>query len=161
MLVVRMYLATFIAQRCSAYALRCNLEFSTFCHSSLRWNYQCTRSLSSKRPGAAIITSAVTGPRVDIGNESPELLDRNLWNMTLPIPEMDCWRPTLDDVDRISWGKPAKKKSTGSRGVPHRLNEDERKLYDFARQKGFLEVPGSGWRKERRGAPLLNTYRNW
>jgi hypothetical protein len=79
----------------------------------------------------------------------------------LPKPEMDCWRPTLDDVDRISWGKPAKKKCTGSRGVPHRLNEDERKLYDFARQKGFLEVPGSGWRKERRGAPLLNTYRNW
>jgi len=22
----------------------------------------------------------------------------------------DCWRPTVDDVDRISWGKPAKKK---------------------------------------------------
>jgi hypothetical protein len=83
------------------------------------------------------------------------------WHIDLPRAEMECWRPTVDDVDRISWGKPAKKKTTGSRGVPHRLNEEERKLYDFARQKGFLEVPGSGWRKERRGAPLLNTYRNW
>jgi len=45
-----------------------------------------------------------------------------------------------DDVDRISWGKPAKKKSTGSRGVPHRLNEEERNLYDMARRKGFVEI---------------------
>mmetsp|Transcript_24030 Transcript_24030/g.78177 ORF Transcript_24030/g.78177 Transcript_24030/m.78177 type:complete len:299 (-) Transcript_24030:898-1794(-) len=75
--------------------------------------------------------------------------------------EMDCWRPDIDDVDRISWGKPAKKKTTGSRGVPHRLNEDERILYDMARRKGFIEVAGSGWRKQRRGAPLANTYRNW
>lgn len=41
----------------------------------------------------------------------------------LPKAEMECWRPTADDVDRISWGRPAKKKMTGSRGVPHRLNE--------------------------------------
>lgn len=71
------------------------------------------------------------------------------------------WRPSLDDVERISWGKPAKKKGTGSRGVPHRLNDDERSSYDIARRKGFLEVVGSGWRKERRGTPLLNTYRLW
>eukprot|EP00961_Rhodomonas_salina_P241896 3267749-Rhodomonas_salina.4 len=81
---------------------------------------------------------------------------------TLDLPEArkgDCWRPTADDVDRISWGKPAKKKMTGSRGVPHRLNQvqspaslflrgsmhgpeqlpggqDERMLYDMARRKG-------------------------
>mmetsp|Transcript_32916 Transcript_32916/g.104226 ORF Transcript_32916/g.104226 Transcript_32916/m.104226 type:complete len:230 (-) Transcript_32916:26-715(-) len=73
----------------------------------------------------------------------------------------DCWRPTVDDVDRISWGKPAKKKGTGSRGVPHRLNEDERQLYDIARRKGFLEVGGSGWRSQRREAPLGNTYRSF
>ena len=79
----------------------------------------------------------------------------------LPAAEMNCWRPTADDVDRISWGKPAKKKTTGSRGVPHRLNEEERVIYDMARRKGFVEVVGSGWRKERRGAPLVNTYRNW
>ena len=73
----------------------------------------------------------------------------------------ECWRPTLDDVDRISWGKPAKKKGTGSRGVPHRLNSDERVLYDLARRKGFLEISGSGWRKQRSDAPLANTYRSW
>lgn len=71
------------------------------------------------------------------------------------------WRPDKQDVERISWGKPAKKKGTGSRGVPHRLNQDERLLFDQARVKGFLEVAGSAWRAERRGAPLLNTYRSW
>lgn len=73
---------------------------------------------------------------------------------------MDVWRPTVNDVERISWGKPAKKKGTGSRGVPHRLNLDERFLFDNARKKGFLETEGSGWRSQRREAPLLNTYRS-
>lgn len=66
----------------------------------------------------------------------------------------------MEDVERISWGKPAKKKGTGSRGVPHRLNEEERLLFDQARRKGFLEVGGSAWRAQRRDAPLLNTYRS-
>ena len=79
----------------------------------------------------------------------------------LPKAATECWRPTTDDVDRISWGKPAIKKSTGSRGVPHRLNDEERVLYDMARRKGFVEIGGSGWRKQRRGAPLVNSYRNW
>ena len=73
---------------------------------------------------------------------------------------MDVWRPDINDVERISWGKPAKKKGTGSRGVPHRLNSDERFLFDNARKKGFLETGGSGWRSQRREAPLLNTYRS-
>ena len=73
----------------------------------------------------------------------------------------DCWRPDKQDVERISWGKPAKQKGTGSRGVPHRLNSDERVLFEQARRKGFLEVVGSGWRSERREAPLLNTHRSW
>jgi hypothetical protein len=73
---------------------------------------------------------------------------------------MDGWRPTVNDVERISFGKPAKQKGTGSRGVPHRLNEDERFLFDQARRKGFLEIAGSGWRSQRREAPLLNTYRS-
>mmetsp|Transcript_36628 Transcript_36628/g.74670 ORF Transcript_36628/g.74670 Transcript_36628/m.74670 type:complete len:280 (-) Transcript_36628:353-1192(-) len=71
-----------------------------------------------------------------------------------------CWRPDVADVERISWGKPAKKKGTGSRGVPHRLNNEERMLFDQARRKGFLEIGGSGWRSQRRDAPLLNTYRS-
>jgi len=73
---------------------------------------------------------------------------------------MDVWRPDINDVERISWGKPAKKKGTGSRGVPHRLNLDERFLFDNARKKGFLETDGSGWRSQRREAPLLNSYRS-
>ena len=39
-------------------------------------------------------------------------------------PASTVWRPTIDDVDRISWGRPAKRKGTGSRGVPHRLNDE-------------------------------------
>jgi hypothetical protein len=74
--------------------------------------------------------------------------------------KMDGFRPTINDVERISWGKPAKQKGTGSRGVPHRLNEEERLLFDQARRKGFLEVAGSGWRSQRREAPLLNTFRS-
>jgi hypothetical protein len=66
----------------------------------------------------------------------------------------------VDDVERISWGKPAKKKGTGSRGVPHRLNQHERELFDVARRRGYLDVEGSGWRSQRREAPLLNTYRS-
>ena len=34
-------------------------------------------------------------------------------------------RPTLDDVERISYGQGAKRRGTGSRQVPHRLNGDE------------------------------------
>lgn len=71
------------------------------------------------------------------------------------------WRPDKQDVERISWGKPAKKKGTGSRGVPHRLNQEERQLFDQARTKGFLEVLGSAWRAQRSDAPLMNTYRSW
>ncbi|KAG7342226.1 hypothetical protein IV203_007318 [Nitzschia inconspicua] len=75
-------------------------------------------------------------------------------------PMEGIWRPDVNDVERISFGKPSKKKGTGSRGVPHRLNLDERFLFDKARRKGFLEVEGSGWRAQRRDAPLLNTYRS-
>ena len=79
----------------------------------------------------------------------------------LPAAATDCWRPTIDDVDRISWGRNAKQKGTGSRGVPHRLNDEERTLYDMARSKGFVEIGGSGWRRQRSASPLTNTYRSW
>ena len=81
--------------------------------------------------------------------------------LTPPPAATDVWRPTFDDVDRISWGRPAKRKGTGSRGTPHRLNEEERLLYDMARSKGFVEIAGSGWRRQRSDAPLCNTYRSW
>jgi len=105
---------------------------------------------------AASAGEAVQGEATAEEADAAELALRDL-----PAAATECWRPTTDDVDRISWGKPAKKKMTGSRGVPHRLNEEERILYDMARRKGFVEIGGSGWRKQRRGAPLVNSYRNW
>lgn len=72
----------------------------------------------------------------------------------------ECWRPDVRDVERISWGQPAKKKGTGSRGIPHRLNEDERRSFDQARRQGFLQVTGSAWRSQRSDAPLLNSFRS-
>ncbi len=81
--------------------------------------------------------------------------DTNFWSSN-----QDCWRPDVRDVERISFGQPAKKKGTGSRGIPHRLNEDERRSFDQARRQGFLQVTGSAWRSQRRDAPLLNTYRS-
>lgn len=68
-------------------------------------------------------------------------------------------RPSLDDVERISRGQAAKKRGTGSRNVPHRLNEMERKEWDLAKKRRYLLVRGTGWRKERGDSPLLNIYR--
>jgi len=47
---------------------------------------------------------------------------------------VQVWRPSLDDVQRISTGDAAKHRGTGSRAVPHRLNAEERKAYDLAKQ---------------------------
>lgn len=69
------------------------------------------------------------------------------------------FRPTLDDVERISLGKGARKRGTGSRYVPHRLNRDERQLYDQAKKKNYLIVKGTAYRRERKGSPLCNTFR--
>ncbi|KAG1671054.1 hypothetical protein FOA52_000725 [Chlamydomonas sp. UWO 241] len=71
------------------------------------------------------------------------------------------WRPALDDVDRLSRGDGAKVRGTGSRNIPHRLNADEKGTYAAAKKKGFLTVRGTGFRKERKGNPLPNIYRQW
>lgn len=68
-------------------------------------------------------------------------------------------RPSLDDVERISKGQAAKRRGTGSRAVPHRLNEMERKEWDLAKKRRYLSLRGSGWRKERGDSPLANIYR--
>ena len=70
-------------------------------------------------------------------------------------------RPSRDDVLRISQGRPAKKRGVGSRGVAHRLNREERRMFDLAMNHGYLETMGSAWRTERKGAPLVQTWRNW
>ncbi|KAL7474451.1 hypothetical protein ACHAW6_000424 [Cyclotella cf. meneghiniana] len=97
-----------------------------------------------------------TQPIIDDAESQSESHPENLfWRA-----RQDCWRPDVRDVEKISWGMPAKKKGTGSRGIPHRLNEDERRAFDQARRQGFLQVKGSSWRSQRRDAPLLNTYRS-
>ena len=62
-------------------------------------------------------------------------------------------RPSKDDVDRISWGKPSKKKGVGSRGTPHRLNEAERaerpRVAQRARAGGLLASRFSGAPRDR------------
>jgi hypothetical protein len=78
-----------------------------------------------------------------------------------PPPGEGVWRPSLDDVQRISQGDAARHRGTGSRAVPHRLNAEERKQYDLAKAKGVLTIAGSGYRRERKGAPLANIYRQW
>ncbi|CEM03333.1 unnamed protein product [Vitrella brassicaformis CCMP3155] len=72
-------------------------------------------------------------------------------------------RAALDDVERISRGQAARKKrrGTGSRNVPHRLNQEERKLYDIAKGRRYLVTSGSAYRRERKGSPLANIYRQW
>lgn len=71
-------------------------------------------------------------------------------------------RPTYDDVQRLSMGKSSKsERGWGSRQVCHRLNQDERKAYDIALQKGYLTLKGTGYRKERKGSPLANIYRQY
>ena len=68
-------------------------------------------------------------------------------------------RPTLDDVERISRGEAAKRRGTGSRAVPHRLNQMERKEWDLAKKRRYMLLRGSGYRKERGASPLANIYR--
>jgi hypothetical protein len=68
-------------------------------------------------------------------------------------------RPSLDDVERISKGQAAKRRGVGSRAVCHRLNEMERKEFDLAKKLGFVQLRGTGYRRERKGSPLANIHR--
>ncbi|CAM6089786.1 unnamed protein product [Calypogeia fissa] len=88
-------------------------------------------------------------------------------------------RWNLDDVERISRGRPSKAK-TGSRAVPHRLNAEERKdaappyppgemvledriigsccnlAFELAKKRGYVTQQANS-----RRYPLINTYRNY
>ena len=70
-------------------------------------------------------------------------------------------RPTIDDIEKISRGQAAKKRGTGSRAVPHRLNEKERIEFDLAKKRRYVSLRGTGWRAERGDSPLANIYRNY
>lgn len=89
------------------------------------------------------------------------ILRRSYGQSLLRMVKKNDVRPSLDDVERISKGQAAKKRGTGSRGVPHRLNEAERKEWDLAKKRRFLLLRGSGWRKERGDSPLANIYRQF
>ena len=112
------------------------------------------------RPISSVASTA--GDEDDDGNSSPiiQLLSSPQSKTPFWRARQDCWRPDVRDVERISWGQPAKKRGTGSRGIPHRLNDDERQSFDRARRDGYLQVIGSAYRSQRRDAPLLNTYRS-
>lgn len=71
------------------------------------------------------------------------------------------WRPQRDDVDKLSRGEAARTRGTGSRMIPHRLNVYEHELFKTAKRKGFLAVRGTAYRKERKGHPLPNIFRQW
>ena len=72
---------------------------------------------------------------------------------------MKVWRPSLDDVERISYGKRANKRGTGSYNICHRLNQDERQLYNQAKSNNYLITKGTAYRRRRKGSPVANTYR--
>lgn len=81
---------------------------------------------------------------------------------TVPRANLRVFRPTLDDVERLSRGQAARRRGTGSRAVPHRLNQEERRTYERAQKIGVLELPANaGHRRERQGSPLLNIWRQW
>jgi len=119
-------------------------------------------SFSIIRAIRPISSVAASAGDEDDGNSSPIIQLSSSPQSKTPFwrARQDCWRPDVRDVERISWGQPAKKKGTGSRGIPHRLNDDERQSFDRARRDGYLQVIGSAYRSQRRDAPLLNTYRS-
>jgi hypothetical protein len=63
--------------------------------------------------------------------------------------------PLRDDVERLSRGDPTRQR-IGSRGVPHRLTERERILFEAAKKNGFLKIPASGIRQN-----VIQIYRLW
>lgn len=76
------------------------------------------------------------------------------------MARIKVFRPDLDDIERLSYGKGAtKKRGTGSRQVCHRLNRGERIQYELAKQASYLTLNGTGYRKNRKGSPLVNTFR--
>jgi hypothetical protein len=64
-------------------------------------------------------------------------------------------RPLRDDVERLSRGDPTRQR-IGSRGIPHRLTQRERILFEAAKKRGFLKLPASGVRQN-----LVRIYRLW
>ncbi|GAB0493334.1 hypothetical protein MMPV_004614 [Pyropia vietnamensis] len=81
--------------------------------------------------------------------------------LTPPSDVKPAWRPSREDVLRLSRGQAAKARGTGSRAVPHRLNAEEVAAFQRACRSGVLVTRGGGARRERKGSPLGNTWRAW
>ena len=64
-------------------------------------------------------------------------------------------KPTKDDVERLSRGKPTRAR-IGSRRIGHRLTQRERQLFEAAQRQGFLKIPVTGIRPN-----VVNVYRLW
>jgi hypothetical protein len=64
-------------------------------------------------------------------------------------------RPLREDVERLSRGAPTRQR-IGSRGIPHRLTQRERILFEVAKKNGFLKIPASGVRQN-----VIHIYRLW
>ena len=64
-------------------------------------------------------------------------------------------KPSKDDVERLSRGKPTRAR-IGSRRIGHRLTQRERQLFEAAQRQGFLKIPVTGIRPN-----VVNVYRLW
>ena len=53
----------------------------------------------------------------------------------------------------------ANKRGTGSYNICHRLNQEERQLYNQAKSNNYLITKGTAYRRRRKGSPVANTYR--
>mmetsp|Transcript_38308 Transcript_38308/g.62691 ORF Transcript_38308/g.62691 Transcript_38308/m.62691 type:complete len:320 (-) Transcript_38308:76-1035(-) len=143
-------------------------SYNVFTKASVRQStryYQLHRQSIAFASAFSPLPAVTTHPRASssLAATTPSKENDQIIKSDSPIfwrARQDCWRPDVPDVEKISWGMPAKKKGTGSRGVPHRLNEDERRSFDQARRQGFLQVTGSSWRSQRADSPLLNSYRS-
>ncbi len=84
------------------------------------------------------------------------------WRSTMRASAVSPQRPSIEDVERLSRGHAARRRGTGSRAVPHRLNAVERRAYELAADKGYVTLPSNlGYRRERKGSPLYNIWRMW
>lgn len=65
-------------------------------------------------------------------------------SLGVDLRESKVFRPNLDNVESLSFGKGAKRnRGMGSRYVCHRLNIDERTCYELAKKAGYLTVRGT------------------
>jgi hypothetical protein len=141
------------------------LLFSAFI-STLR-SMQCKASLG---PNAySLVTLTSTSDVLPVTEVAASAVPEDvIQRIRAAVPVDAKGRPSKDDVERISQGRAARRRGTGSRAVAHRLNADEREEWQRTQRRGYLEVVGSGFRRggrdyspDRVGNPLVNIFRQW